>query len=121
MISTSIFCGALLILIGVVGYVYGMNSGTASLTALIPAAFGLVLLLSGAIASTKESLRKHVMHVAVVVALIGFLMTAGRMIMRLDSLSMSPAVISQAATAIICLIFVLAGIRSFAAARRDRI
>lgn len=121
MTSTAIFCGGLLILIGAAGYIYGANQGAGSLTALIPAAFGLVILLCGVIGAAKENLRKHVMHVAVAVALIGFIMVVGRMAMRLSSLTMSAAVISQIAMAIICLIFVLAGVRSFAAARRERL
>lgn len=121
MTTTSIFCGAILILIGLVGYLYGGGPGPASYTALIPAAFGIVLLLCGVIGAASENLRKHVMHLAVAVALIGFIIVVGRMAMRLSSLTMSPAVISQLAMAIVCLIFVLAGVSSFAKARRERI
>lgn len=121
MTSTSIFCGAILILIGLVGYLYAGGPGPASYTALIPAAFGVVLLLCGAIGAAKEGLRKHVMHVAVAVALIGFIMVVGRLAMRLNSLTLTPAVISQVAMAIVCLIFVLAGVASFAKARRERL
>jgi hypothetical protein len=121
MTSTAIFCGAILMLIGLVGYLYGGGPGPASYTALIPAAFGVVLLLCGVIGAAKESLRKHVMHVAVAVALIGFILVVGRLAMRLNSLTMSPAVISQLAMAIVCLIFVLAGVSSFAKARRERL
>ena len=121
MTTTSIFCGAILILIGLVGYLYGGGPGPASYTALIPAAFGILLLLCGVIGAASENLRKHVMHLAVAVALIGFIIVVGRMAMRLSSLTMSPAVISQLAMAIVCLIFVLAGVSSFARARRERL
>ncbi len=121
MTSTSIFCGGILILIGLIGYLYGSGQGTGSATALIPAAFGLVLLLCGVIGAAKENLRKHVMHVAVAVALLGFIMIVGRLVMRLGSLTMSAAVISQLAMAIVCLIFVLAGVTSFARARGERL
>jgi len=110
----------LLSLIGIAGYVHGMMNDKASLTALIPFAFGTVLEVLGFVARGNESLRKHLMHVAVVVALLGFVMTAGRLLMKMSELSMSPAVMSQAATAVVCLIFVVLAVRSFVAARAER-
>jgi len=110
----------ILTLIGVIGYVYGVNAGNASLTALIPAAFGTLLEAFGAIAISSEGLRKHMMHAAVVVALLGFVLTAGRLLMKIGELVMSPAVASQLAMATVCLAFVIVSIRSFAVARRER-
>jgi hypothetical protein len=118
--NTAIGCGALLVLIGVVGYIVGMMNDRASMTALIPALIGVILLLLGWFAAAKENLRKHLMHAAVLVALLGFIATAGRLISRLGELTMSPAVISQAATALVCLAFVILAVRSFAAARMQR-
>jgi len=118
--NISIICGMLLSLIGIAGYVHGMMNDKASLTALIPFAFGTVLEVLGFVARGNESLRKHLMHVAVVVALLGFVMTAGRLLMKMSELSMSPAVMSQAATAVVCLIFVVLAVRSFVAARAER-
>lgn len=117
--GTSIFFGILLVVIGVAGYGYGINAGNASITALIPAFFGLPMIACGVVAQSVESLRKHLMHVAVVVALIGFILTAGRLAMKITEITMSPAVLSQASMALICLIFVILAIRSFAAARRN--
>ena len=58
--------GRILILIGAIGYIYGLVATTyASPTALIPAFFGLILLVLGYIARAKENLRKHLMHAAV--------------------------------------------------------
>lgn len=118
--STSIVFGVILILIGAAGYIYGMMGDRASITALIPAFFGIALVVLGAVSNARENLRKHLMHVAVVIALLGFIMTAGRLLSRLSELSMTAAVMSQAATAAVCLVFVILAIRSFAAARRDR-
>lgn len=118
--GTSIVIGLLLIIIGVAGYVYGMNAGNASVTAMIPAFFGLVIAACGAISMSSEGLRKHLMHLAVVVALLGFILTAGRLLMKIGDITFSPAVASQASMAVVCLIFVLLGIRSFAAARSNR-
>ena len=118
--STSITCGVVLILIGLIGYVYGLIQGGASLTALIPAAFGLLLVILGFAARANENLRKHMMHAAVLVALIGFIVPAGRIISRLGDLQLSLAVLSQIAMALVCLLFVILGIKSFADARRNR-
>ena len=117
MSSTSIACGILLILIGLIGYGYGMSTGAASPTALIPAAFGILIAVLGAIAAAKPDLRKHLMHVAVIVGLLGFLIPAIRLLMKLSQLTMSAAVISQLAMALVCLVFVILAVRSFIVAR----
>ena len=118
--NLAIGCGVLLILIGLAGYVYGMMNDKASVTALIPAFIGIVLALLGVISGLKENLRKHLMHGAVVVALLGFIATAGRLGSRIGELTLSAAVISQALTALVCLLFMILAIRSFAVARRAR-
>ena len=117
--STAIGCGLALILIGIAGYVWGMLDGRASVTALIPAFFGLVIALLGAFASSSERLRKHLMHAAMLVGLIGFVVPAFRLLSNLGGISFTPAVISQALMALFCLIFVLLGIQSFINARRS--
>lgn len=118
MSGTSIAIGMMLILVGVVGYVIGMTSGAASFTALIPAVFGVLLAVLGAVAAMKDSLRKHVMHVAVLIALVGFIVPLIRLLPRLGELTLSAAVISQVLTSALCLIFVVLAVRSFVAARR---
>lgn len=118
--GTSIAFGIILILVGIAGYAYGISAGNASVTALIPAFFGLALAACGVIARLSEDIRKHLMHLAVVVALIGFILTAGRLLMKLSEFSLSPAVLSQAAMAVVCLIYVILSIRSFAQARSER-
>ncbi len=118
--STSIICGVLLILIGIAGYINGAMTENKSVTALIPAFIGIVMVLLGVLAGMKEGLRKHLMHAAIVVALLGFIGTAGRLVSRISELSASPAVLAQASTAIVCLAFIILAIRSFSAARRER-
>ncbi len=117
--NTSIACGVLLIIIGIIGYVHGMMSDKASVTALIPAFFGLVFVILGVLANAKESLRKHLMHCAVIVSLLGFIMPAGRLISKMSELTMSAAIVSQIAMAVVCLIFTILAIRSFAAVRKN--
>ncbi|MEZ5344572.1 MAG: hypothetical protein R2681_03355 [Pyrinomonadaceae bacterium] len=111
--------GRLLILIGIIGYAIGYFDGKLSVTALIPAAFGVVLMILGYIGQSKESLRKHVMHVAVIVGLIGFLASAGRLLSKITEISLSPAVIAQVAMALTCLAFVVISVRSFINARKS--
>ena len=116
--STSIACGTLLVLIGILGYVNGVMTNHESKTALIPAAVGIVLLLLGVFARMNEGLRKHLMHAAVLIALLGFLASAGRLVMKLGELSYNAAVVSQVSMALVCLLFVILAIKSFADARR---
>ena len=118
--TISVICGILLIAIGVVGYIHGVGVEKASITALIPAFIGLLIGLLGILAGMKEGLRKHLMHAAVIIALLGFIATAGRLVSKMSELSASAAVLSQASTAIVCLAFIILAIRSFAAARRAR-
>ncbi|MEP6704653.1 MAG: hypothetical protein ABJB34_07595 [Acidobacteriota bacterium] len=115
--STSIVCGTLLILIGILGYVNGLMTDHESKTALIPAAVGVILLLLGILARTREGLRKHLMHAAVVVAFLGFLASAGRLVSKLGELTYNAAVVSQVSMALVCLLFVILAIKSFADAR----
>ncbi len=116
--STSIISGVLLILIGIMGYVFSIFDGNTSLTALIPAAFGLLLVIFGLIAKSKENLRKHLMHAAVLVGLLGFLIPTIRLISQANNIKISLAVLSQAAMAIVCLFFVILSVQSFINARR---
>src|SRR5262245_24065867 len=69
MASTTIVFGLLLTLLGLAGY---FLTGTSSLTALIPAIFGVPLLLLGFVARSEHS-RKHAMHVAALLGTIGFI------------------------------------------------
>ncbi|MBA2379963.1 MAG: hypothetical protein H0V76_10370 [Blastocatellia bacterium] len=116
--STAIIFGAILILIGVIGYILSVVNNNPSMTAMIPAIFGVVLAGLGFASRAKESLRKHLMHAAVLVALLGFVATAAQLVRKIDSLAFTPAVISQLAMATVCFVFVVLAVRSFAAARR---
>lgn len=122
--STSIISGVLLILIGIVGYLLGMNDGRASPTALIPAAFGLLLVIFGFLAKSKENLRKHLMHAAVLIGLLGFFATASSILKIPAVLSGTAerpmAVVAQFAMAVVCLVFVILCVNSFVSARRNR-
>ena len=122
--TTSIAFGGLLILVGIIGYVYGSINGNASFTALIPAIFGILLAILGYVAKAKENLRKHLMHAAVVIALLGFLGTVSSFV-KLPALfagtaERPAAVAAQFATAVICLVFIILAVKSFIDARKSR-
>jgi hypothetical protein len=110
--------GYLLIAVGIIGYGYGWFNGGGSVTALIPAFFGLVLHLLGFFANRKENLRKLLMHIAVVVGLIGFLAAFGRILSKLSDFSLSAGVVSSMAMSLICLAFVVLCVMSFVNARK---
>ena len=118
--STTIVSGIILILIGIAGYVFSIIDGHTSLTALIPSAFGVLLIILGIIAAYSERLRKHLMHAGMVVGLLGFLIPTFRLISKMNDLTISLAVLSQALMAIVCLFYVILGIQSFINARKNR-
>jgi hypothetical protein len=119
--STTIAFGVVLIVLGVAGY---FGSGAVSVTALIPAIFGVVLAALGVVAR-NEAMRKHAMHGAVLVGLLGFLGSA-RGLLRLPALmsggevARPAAVIAQSVMAILMLLFVALCVRSFINARVRR-
>ena len=118
---TAIISGVLLILIGIMGYFFSLADGNRSWTALIPAMFGIVLIILGYAAQSAESLRKHLMHAAVLLALIGFIVPLYRIISKLGDFMISLALLSQVAMSLICLVFVIISVKSFVDARKNRV
>ena len=115
----AIVCGLLLMGVGLAGYT--LSDAESPVTALIPAGVGLLLLISGAIVQARPSTRKHVMHVAVTIGLLGFLAAAGRLAMVLaQDKGSTLGRASLAAMALICGVFVALCIKSFIDARRNR-
>lgn len=116
--STTRLFGLILIVLGIASYTM---TGRTSVTALIPAIFGAVLVIC-ALVARNEALRKHAMHAAVAVALIGALASLARAIPAvMDGGVSRPAVMSQLAMAVLLLIYVALGVQSFIAARKARL
>jgi len=119
--TTTIGFGVVLIILGLAGY---FGSGMVSLTALIPAAFGLLLLIFGAMAKDDKR-RKMAMHIAVVVGLLGFLGTLPGLL-KLGALlsggdvARPMAVVAQSIMAVLMAIYVAMCVKSFIDARRSR-
>ena len=116
--STTRYFGLILIVLGVASY---MLTGRASVTALIPALFGAVLVIC-ALVARNEGARKHAMHAAVAVGLIGALAALGRGVpAALSGGATRPAVLSQLVMGVLLLIYVGLGVQSFIAARKARV
>lgn len=103
----------LLIALGVGAFVF---SGTR--TALMPAYPGLLLAILGGLAIAFDSARRHFMHVAAVVALLGTLAPAAALLMR--AAQMSPLALSvNLGMLVLCAALLVLMVRSFIAARRS--
>jgi phosphoglycerate dehydrogenase-like enzyme len=97
---------------------------SASATAWIPFGFGVVFVILGALAF-RPTLRKHVMHLAAALGLIGFLgaavraIPAGLKLLKGTEVNHS-ALASQSAMAALCLVFLILCVRSFVMSRRSQ-
>ena len=120
MAKVAIGFGIVLIALGLYGYL-SVDEVARSKTALIPAIAGALLAICGVIA-LNPSLRKHAMHAAAVVGLLGFLAPLGRVIPQ--TIRGNPpsglAGFSQVTMSVLCLIFLILCVRSFIAARKAR-
>lgn len=115
--TTTRLFGLILIVLGVASYV---ATGRTSVTALIPAIFGSIFVICALIAR-KEAMRKHAMHAAVAVGLLGALASLGRaMPAVMDGGATRPAVMSQLAMGVLLIVYVYLGVQSFIAARKAR-
>lgn len=119
MTSVTRATGLALIAIGIAAYV---GSGAASLTALLPAGLGFVVLLLGTLAR-RESLHRHAIHAALAVALLGALgalpraLAAGEVLTGGD-VERPLAAVASLLTVLVCAVYIGLGVRSFIAARR---
>lgn len=121
MANVTIRFGVLLVVLGAVFY---WMTGHSAVTSLIPAFFGLVLIVFGVLARTEDAKRRMlVMHIAVTVGLLGFIFPAVRALMAyLHPPILRPlAVREEVLMAVICFIYTLLCVRSFIAARRARL
>jgi hypothetical protein len=106
------------IALGLVGY---FLSDPHQPTALIPAAFGLVFVLLGVLAR-QDRLRMHVMHLAALVGVVGFVIPLWRVVKGLTAEQPPPAlaVWMNGLMAGGCLVFLVLCVKSFIDARRRR-
>jgi hypothetical protein len=89
-----------------------------------PAGLGMLFILMGLLAR-KEQLKKHAMHGAAMLSLLGLVLTipALSVLGAQSHGGMPPHAITsfaQMATGVLCLVFLVAAVRSFIVARRAR-
>ncbi|MFP6872853.1 MAG: hypothetical protein VCA55_05020 [Verrucomicrobiales bacterium] len=110
----SLAIGVVLVLLGLGSY---FGTGRASVTALIPAFLGLPIMICGLMAR-DESKRMIAAHIAVLIGVLGVLAGFGRGIQQLLNEKTGTATTVTLIMAAICLLYVVACVRSFIAARR---
>jgi len=122
--SLSMLFGFILAVLGVAGFI---STGSSSYTALIPAIFGIILYVCGRVGMSAPKTRKHVMHVAALVSVVGILGVVPRFAGKLPALfsgqpvePSATAVILQLVTAILLVVFLILCIKSFIDARKAR-
>jgi len=115
--------GLLLIVIGIYGYTSQDPDGKVSITAGIPAMLGFAIGLCGLV-SLSEKFRKHAMHFAVTLGLIG---AAGSpypiikaVIKGVEFELTDPKIITAASSTLVCLVFVGMSVNSFVQVRKAR-
>ena len=120
----TLLIGGLLTLLGVGGYLLGFQTGgsDASWTALFPAFAGAPILICGLIATSNEAARKNAMHAAVAIALLGAIAATVGLFMRVLKSGVESSWLAKTSVIgmlVLCLWLVIAGARSFMAARRS--
>jgi hypothetical protein len=121
MLALTTWTGVLLVATGVIAYV---ATGAASLTALIPAAVGILLLIAALIGWRSEKARKHAMHVGLVIGLLGAL-GALMNVVKLGDLFAGTAerpgaIIASTVMFVLLVVYLVLGVRSFVQARAMR-
>ncbi|MDQ6679096.1 MAG: hypothetical protein M3Z09_17570 [Acidobacteriota bacterium] len=119
MAITTVLTGVLLIALGAGSFI---GTGSAHKTALIPALFGLPILVCGLLAQ-KAARRALAMHIAVAIGIIGFAGSMFSFIKGVNGEAMQTrpvAVEAQGFMALITALFVGLCIQSFIKARRSR-
>jgi hypothetical protein len=116
----TIVAGILLIAVGVGGFALKDPENT-GYTALIPAVLGVVLVLLGVLAR-KDHMRKHAMHLAAVLGLVGVLASLIRLGTSIagKGVQVTLASVCLSLMALICAVFVGLCVNSFIAARKRR-
>ena len=120
MVVVAVVFGVLMILQGL-GFWMAAGFESARFTAAIPGFFGVVLLILGILSGLLPGIRKHLMHVTILVALLGI---AGGLSMGIKSLGEEEIswfkVWDQGILALMCFVYFGFCVASFIEARRSR-
>lgn len=120
--KVSIIIGVVMTLIGFAGMYVAISNGKKPSTAAIPVAIGVIIVLCGVISGFKDSLRKHLMHVSLLLALIGlsgilFRWISAGTFSKPDFSPTDGAFLVQASFVTTSVVFIVLGIKSFIDAR----
>lgn len=115
--SLTVALGAVLVALGAYSYT---QSVTRSPMALIPAIFGLLFVVCGLLAR-NPAMRKHAMHGAAALGLVGLLAGLGPLMMGGTRRFPPLMVYTTGLMAALCGVFLILAVRSFIAARRERL
>jgi len=120
--TITVVYGGLLVMLGVAGY---LATGRESVTALIPAFFGMPLVALGMAAAAREASRKHAMHGAALLAVLAVAGSARGVpsfvkLLGGGEVDRPAAAIAQAVMFALSLVFVILCVVSFVRARRAR-
>lgn len=119
--GTTILFGLLLIGQGLFAYFVLADADSKSITPLIPAMLGVPLVLLGLMA-LSPGMRKHAIHIAMLLGLLGVVGSLYRPVSTAvsggDVAWISSAVLMQFTMAAICLVYLFLGVRSFIRARK---
>ncbi len=112
MVASTRLLGGVLIVVGVIAYAV---TGAESITALLPAFLGLPILVLGLLAGAPSRQRPMII-VAVVLAVLGAAGTAMNVadlpaLVAGDDVERPAAVVTSTITAVMCLVYAIAGIR----------
>lgn len=114
MAMKAIGAGGALIALGII---VSIASDSGSVTSLIPAIIGAVLLILGLVARARPGIARHLMHASAAVAALAILGSLGSAIGRGST---GWALFAQLGTAVIAGVFLWYAVASFRAARRER-
>lgn len=119
MAQTTLGFGLGLILLGVISY---FATDRASVTALIPAFFGVVFVILGQVMRDPAK-AKHAGHAAATLALLGLIGSARGIpstltLIQGGEVERPEAAVAQAVMAVVCAVFIALGVKSFRDARK---
>ena len=119
MVRIVIVFGGLLVLLGLFAYFVLADPDQRSVTALIPAMAGVPILVCGIIGVVPAA-RKHAMHVAMLLALLGAIAPWGRLVKAFqDGFELNEKTGVQLGMSGLCALLLVLGVRSFISARKD--
>ena len=124
MARTTLVFGLSLLVLGVGAYLYALTTETASVTALIPAFFGIPILALWAASARRPARQTLFTVLALALAVLGVI-GAGRGLLSLPALlrdreqvARPAAVIVQSAMAVLCVVYVILAARFLIVTRR---